>query len=179
MKGGGRVEITGQFNVDNPACSNTSSPCQIERHPTSLQTSTSTIQNWNEFCNSVDEVLTPLTTIKRVAKMSSLLLYIVLVVFVLGVQLLPRMMPNFDYSLLKYSSVIILPFIVAYMIIYCFYIRRGLSITMDKVRDVCEQYSCGGVVQYTLVAEHWGDCNKVGYIIALWRLIFSFLHLEI
>ena len=158
MKGGmSRVDITGQVNVDNPACSN-SSPCKIDQHPSSLvQTPT----NWNGFCNAVDEVLTPLTTIKRVAKLSSLLLYIVLAIFVLGVQLLPRTMPNFDYSLLKYSSVVFIPIIVAYAVIYCFYIRRGLSVTMDKVRDVCERYSCDGVVQYSLKAEHWGGCNKV------------------
>ena len=94
--------------------------------------------------------------------MTSLLFYIFLAVFVLGVQLLPRMMPNFDYSLLKYFGGQVYPFIlVAYLVIYCFYIRKGLSATMDKVREVCEQYSCDGIVHYTLEAEHWGGCNKV------------------
>ena len=157
---GGRVDITGQFNVDNPACSSNSLPCKIDQHPSSL-VQTSTIQNWNEFCNAVDEVLTPLTTIKRVAKLSSLLFYILLALFVLGVLLLPRMMSNFDYSLLKYSFVIFIPIAWSYAVIYCFYIRRGLSVTMDKVRGVCERYSCDDAVQYSLKAEHWGGCNKV------------------
>ena len=157
---GYRVEITGQFNVDNPACSD-KSPCQVERQlPPNFNIIT--IQ-WNQVCNSINEVLAPLTTIKRVAKMTSLLFYIFLAVFVLGVQLLPRMMPNFDYSLLKYSSVMFVPISVAYLVIYCLYIRRGLSATMDKVREVCEQYSCDGIVHYTLEAEHWGGCNKVSY----------------
>ena len=33
---------------------------------------------------------------------------------------------------------------------------------MDKVREVCEQYSRDGSVQYALEAEHWGGCNEVG-----------------
>ena len=157
---GCRVEITGQFNVDNPACSDTS-PCQVERQlPPNFNIIT--IQ-WNQVCNSINEVLAPLTTIKRIAKMTSLLFYIFLAVFVLGVQLLPRMMPNnFDYSLLKYYGGVYPFILVAYLVIYCFYIRRGLSATMDKVREVCEQYSRDGSVQYALEAEHWGGCNEVG-----------------
>ena len=156
-----RVEIAGQFNIDMALCSSSPGPFRIERHPSSIPNVTS-IHSWNGFCDSVDQALAPLARIKTIAKIAAFLLYVVIALFVFGIQLLPRMIDDFDYGLLKYSAFVVFPIFAIYAIVWFFYIRGGLKTSMDKVKGVCEQYSTmNGDVKYTLESEHWGGCNKV------------------
>jgi len=145
-----RVEIAGQFNVDNAMCSS-SKPILIERHPASV--STTGICNWNQFCDSVDEALVPLTKRKFLAKIASVLLYVYIVLFVVTLVVLP-----FDSAVKKYSAAFVWPVVVVHFYVYCVS-RKKLAASMKKVKEVCSQYSASGVI-YTLQSEHWGGCNK-------------------
>mmetsp|Transcript_4428 Transcript_4428/g.9932 ORF Transcript_4428/g.9932 Transcript_4428/m.9932 type:complete len:248 (+) Transcript_4428:68-811(+) len=144
-----RVEIAGQFNVDNAMCSS-SKPILIERHPASV--STTGICNWNQFCDSVDEVLVPLTKTKSIAKIS----YALFIVYIL--QFVGSVFVGWSIHFGRYTYAFIWPAVGIYGAVYC-YVRTQLTSTMKKVEEVCSRYSASGVT-YTLKSEHWGGCNK-------------------
>merc|ERR1711971_1271426 len=112
-----RVEITGQYNVDAPACSG-SQPILVERRPVSLSTM-NIPRNWNQFCDSVDEALAPLTKIRSLAKVSSILFYVFITIYVLFIVVLPPLLQDFNYGFLKYSSFVVYPFVLIYIYFIC------------------------------------------------------------
>mmetsp|Transcript_27151 Transcript_27151/g.49289 ORF Transcript_27151/g.49289 Transcript_27151/m.49289 type:complete len:245 (-) Transcript_27151:86-820(-) len=141
-----RVEIPGQLNANYPWFSNRQ-PILIERNPSSI--STTGISNWNQFCDSVDEVLVPLTKTKSIAKISYALFIGYIFLFVGSV---------FVDFIGGYTYEFVWPIIGIIMIVTC-YVRTQLTSTMKKVEEVCSRYSASGVT-YTLKSEYWGGCNQ-------------------
>lgn len=141
-----RIEIIGQFNVDNPICSGLG-PMKIERNPTSI--STAGISDWNQFCDSIDEALSPLAKTKAIAKISSLFLYPYILIVVIVNSALPTK---------QYTGALVWPIIIAYFIIHC-RTRTRLAAVMEKVKGVCH-HNQSNSFSYSLESERWGGCNK-------------------
>ena len=150
-----RVEIDNQFNIDHVSC-NKGGPITVDRQPTNL--ATSSIRNWNQLCDSIDAELLQLNGPRRTLKIVSISFYIAILVYGLGVHLLPTLLPS-KIDLVQYSPALIYPIILVYIFIWCKMIKRCTDV-MDKVQEVCQQHSTNGV-RYTLESEHWGGCNKV------------------
>lgn len=153
----GRVDIQGQFNSDHPACSD-GRRIHIDRNPSSI--STANVRNWNGFCGAVDEALAPLARTKKIAKISNALLYIFLLVWIFGIQVLPAVLGRSEMMMQRGIYYMFVPVMLAFLGAFI-YVRTALATVMKRVKGVCEQYSAmDSGVKYVLESEHWGGCNK-------------------
>ncbi len=167
MSSTNKVAIKGQFNTDNvfSTCGG-QQEAKVDRESSLLHRPP---RNWNAFCDAVDEALKPVTAARRFYKVYGGFAY----VFLFGIILLNVLSSVLmrKYEAQNYVSIIFLPTIFFFLYAFCV-VRAKISKAMMEVERICSQYSGNGV-QYSLLNEHWGGCNKVCIS------IFMFIHVPI
>ena len=148
-----RVEITGQFNVDNPCRS--PQEAKVDRQAGAYFTN-NVPQNWTTFCDKVDGVLKKYDAIGGELKTNFMFLY-VLFFFVVVFSLFPSIIGR-GYGYLKYYAPVVYVMIVPFIINFC-RARKKMRKVVEEITSICQSESGNGV-QYQFGDEHWGGLSK-------------------
>ena len=152
-----RVEIEGQFSVDN-----TFSACNGGEIKVDRSVSFSEPQNWVSFCDSADEILREATIAKQWFKIYGTIA-IFLFIAVYSIFNVPSIWKVASNEGGENSMIVLLFLALVITAVYGIYVncavRGKLKRPMEKVRSLCTEKSGSGV-RYQLTDEHYGGCNK-------------------
>ncbi len=155
-----RVDIRGQFVVDNIFTAYKRGKVEVDRENASLPYSPS---NWNAFCDAVDDALKSVSSTKTCCRVYGIFLCLVLIGFVVIAFFLPGISSELKVVLNPYVKLsYAIPTLV--MCIVAWYLsRRRLTRAMYTVQRICEEQSIAGVVTYELMGYNGIRYGSVGH----------------
>ena len=142
-----RVEIEGQFDVNNPwtFVASSKGPLRVCRQQVSGPDQPS---NWNSFCDEVDKTLEQLQSVKKVYRTTSIII-LLFFVFAISSQIWIRMLPNPGFVAMTVVPIVVFSSSFFFISAFCWMLAK-LKRAFGEVSNVCARYSVPNVVQYEL-----------------------------
>ena len=156
-----RLEIDGQFNIDNLCSTCNTVPIEIRQRPVLGDTNNNNnpltvdqIPNWETFRNNANHVLQEATTLKRQFKWQVTIFYIALVVLFFSGEIQKKI-----GGIMSIIELICLYIIIMYLIYVTCMVHKKYNVVMQKLRRVATNQSENGV-RYVLRDEKYGRFSK-------------------